>query len=49
MAACAACAVAAPGLTPPDQWLLVAGWAAIYVLIGYRVRLVERLAGRVAP
>ncbi len=49
MAACAACAVAAPGLTPPDQWLLVAGWAAIYALIGYRVRLVERLAGRVAP
>ena len=49
MAACAACAVAAPGLTPPDQWLLLAGWAAIYALIGYRVRLVERLAGRVAP
>ena len=49
MAACAACAVAAPGLTTPDQWLLLAGWAAIYALIGYRVRLVERLAGRVAP
>ena len=49
MAACAACAVAAPGLSTPDQWLLLAGWAAIYALIGYRVRLVERLAGRVAP
>ena len=49
MAACAACAVAAPGLTPPDQWLLLASWAGIYALIGYRVRLVERLAGRVAP
>lgn len=49
MAACAACAVAAPGLTPPDQWLLLAGWAGIYALIGYRVRLVERQSGRVAP
>ncbi len=49
MAACAACAVAAPGLITPDQWLLLAGWAAIYALIGYRVRLVERLARRVAP
>jgi UDP-N-acetylmuramyl pentapeptide phosphotransferase/UDP-N-acetylglucosamine-1-phosphate transferase len=42
MLACAACAVAAPGLTPPDQWLLLGGWAGIYILIGYKVRLVER-------
>ncbi len=49
MAACAACAVAAPSLTPPDQWLLLAGWAGIYVLIGYRVRLVEHQSSGGSP
>lgn len=49
MAACAACAVAAPGLTPTDQWLLLAGWTGIYILIGLRVRLVERQSGWTGP
>jgi UDP-N-acetylmuramyl pentapeptide phosphotransferase/UDP-N-acetylglucosamine-1-phosphate transferase len=47
MAAVAACAVAAPGLSPPQQWLLLLAWAAIYGLIHVRVRLAEgqRLPG----
>ncbi|MGE5153062.1 MAG: MraY family glycosyltransferase [Bdellovibrio bacteriovorus] len=44
MAAAAACAVAAPSLPVRDQWALLLGWAAIYALIGVRVRLVERQA-----
>ncbi len=42
MAAVAAGAVAAPGLAPPQQWLLLLAWAIIYALIHVRVRLAER-------
>jgi UDP-N-acetylmuramyl pentapeptide phosphotransferase/UDP-N-acetylglucosamine-1-phosphate transferase len=49
MAACAATAVSAPKMGVPDQWLLLAAWAVIYVLIGFKIRLVERLAGCAAP
>jgi UDP-N-acetylmuramyl pentapeptide phosphotransferase/UDP-N-acetylglucosamine-1-phosphate transferase len=42
MAAAAACAVAAPALSERDQWVLLLGWALIYALIGFRVRLAER-------
>jgi UDP-N-acetylmuramyl pentapeptide phosphotransferase/UDP-N-acetylglucosamine-1-phosphate transferase len=44
MAAVAACAVAAPGLTPTDQWLLLGAWALIYGVIHLKVGLVERNA-----
>jgi UDP-N-acetylmuramyl pentapeptide phosphotransferase/UDP-N-acetylglucosamine-1-phosphate transferase len=44
MAGAAACAVAAPDLTAQDQWTLLAGWAAIYGLIHWRVGLAERVA-----
>lgn len=42
MAAAAACAVASPRLSSQEQWLLLAGWASIYVLIHIKVGLVER-------
>jgi UDP-N-acetylmuramyl pentapeptide phosphotransferase/UDP-N-acetylglucosamine-1-phosphate transferase len=42
MVAACACAVAAPTMTVPDQWVLLGAWAAIYGLIHYRVRLAER-------
>jgi hypothetical protein len=42
MAACAASAVAAPRLTVDEQWLLLAAWAVVYLLIAYRTRLAER-------
>jgi UDP-N-acetylmuramyl pentapeptide phosphotransferase/UDP-N-acetylglucosamine-1-phosphate transferase len=45
MAACCATAVAAPRMTMREQWLLIAGWACIYALLGYKTRLVERQAG----
>jgi UDP-N-acetylmuramyl pentapeptide phosphotransferase/UDP-N-acetylglucosamine-1-phosphate transferase len=45
MAACAATAVAAPGMTVPEQQMLLVAWAVIYGLIGYRTRLAERRAG----
>lgn len=44
MAACAVCAVVAPGLPTADQWLLLAAWGGIFAATGYRVRLAERLA-----
>ena len=44
MAGAAACAVAAPNLPVGDQWALLLGWAVIYALIGFRVRLAERQA-----
>ncbi|NCA69395.1 MAG: glycosyltransferase family 4 protein [Sphingobacteriia bacterium] len=44
MAGAAACAVAAPALPPHEQWLLIAAWGAIYLLIHAKVRLVERRA-----
>ncbi len=42
MAACGATAVAAPGMTDHDQWWLLAAWSCIYLLIGFKTRLVER-------
>jgi UDP-N-acetylmuramyl pentapeptide phosphotransferase/UDP-N-acetylglucosamine-1-phosphate transferase len=49
MAACAATAVAAPDMSVRDQWLLIAAWAIIYWLIGFKTRLSERLAGAAPP
>lgn len=49
MAAAAACAVASPSLPVRDQWALIVGWAIIYVVIAFRVRLVEREAAAVRP
>ena len=45
MAACAATAFAARGMSERDQWWLLAGWFCIYLLIGFKTRLVERAAG----
>ncbi|AFL74701.1 MraY family glycosyltransferase [Thiocystis violascens] len=42
MAAAAACAVASPRLATHEQWLLLAAWAAIYVLIHIKIALIER-------
>ncbi len=42
MIGAAACAVAAPTLSPPDQWTLIGAWAGIYLLIHARVHLAER-------
>ena len=42
MAAAAACAVAAPRLPAQEQWLVIAGWAAIYTLVHVKIRLIER-------
>lgn len=42
MGAAAASAVGARGLTAPEQWLLLAGWAGLYALVHLRVALVER-------
>jgi UDP-N-acetylmuramyl pentapeptide phosphotransferase/UDP-N-acetylglucosamine-1-phosphate transferase len=49
MLGAAACAVAAPGLRPAEQWLVLAAWAAIYILVHARVRLAERLAEPRSP
>ncbi|ADC63923.1 MraY family glycosyltransferase [Allochromatium vinosum] len=44
MGAVAVCAVAAPGLTASDQWMLLGAWAVIYGVIHLKVGLVERNA-----
>lgn len=44
IAATTASALAAPGLSTLEQWQLIAGWAAIFVLIHLRVGLAERVA-----
>ena len=49
MTACAATAIAALDMSVRDQWLLLGAWAIIYLLIGFRTRLAERLAGIAAP
>lgn len=49
MATCAATAVAARDMNTRDQWLLITAWAIVYLLIGLRVRLAERLAGTASP
>ncbi len=41
MVAAAVCAVAAPDLSAPEQWLVLLAWAAIYALIHVRIRLAE--------
>jgi hypothetical protein len=46
MAACSATAVAVPGMRDAEQWMVVGAWGIIYSLIGHKVRLVERQAGR---
>jgi len=48
MAGAAATAVAAPRLTTPEQWLVIAGWAGVYALVHLRVTLAERAAGGAA-
>jgi len=49
MAGCGATAVAARNMGEQDQWLLLGAWAIIYLLIGIKTRLTERLAGIAAP
>jgi UDP-N-acetylmuramyl pentapeptide phosphotransferase/UDP-N-acetylglucosamine-1-phosphate transferase len=48
MAACAASAVASQHMVAREQWLLLAAWAVIYLLIHYRTRLAERGGGGMA-
>jgi hypothetical protein len=45
MAACAATAVSAADMNVGDQWFLLAAWAIVYLLIGFKTRLAERTAG----
>ncbi len=49
MAAAGASAVAAPRLSPSEQWMLLAGWAAIYGLIHLRVEHSARAADGIGP
>lgn len=49
MAACATTSVAALDMSVRDQRLLLVAWAVIYLSIGLRIRLAERLAGIAAP
>ncbi len=42
MAACLVTALAAPTLDPRDQWILIGGWAALYLLIGFRIQTTRR-------
>lgn len=42
MGGAAACAIASPSLSSQDQWIMLAAWAGIYVLIHFRVGLAER-------
>jgi UDP-N-acetylmuramyl pentapeptide phosphotransferase/UDP-N-acetylglucosamine-1-phosphate transferase len=49
MAACAACAVAAPRLPTHEQWMLLGAWVTIYGLIHVKVRLVERGGAAARP
>ncbi len=42
IAAVTASAIAAPRLTTSEQWQLIGGWAAIFILIHVRVGLAER-------
>ena len=44
IAAVSATALAAPALSIAEQWQLIAGWAAIFVIIHLRVGLAERQA-----
>lgn len=46
MLAAAACAVAVPRLAVMDQWSVLLGWTGIYLLIHWRVRLLERAQPR---
>ena len=49
MAACAATSVAARDMSVQDQWVVLAAWAVIYLFLGYKIRLAERLAGASSP
>jgi UDP-N-acetylmuramyl pentapeptide phosphotransferase/UDP-N-acetylglucosamine-1-phosphate transferase len=49
MAACAATAVAARDMHERDQWFVLAAWGVIYIFIGFKTRLAERLAGTLSP
>ncbi|MEA3278172.1 MAG: glycosyl transferase [Pseudomonadota bacterium] len=49
MAACAATAVAAPGMSVRDQQWLLGAWSIIYVLVAFKARLVERGARLTSP
>ena len=42
MAAAAGCALATPEMAVRDQWTLLAGWGAVYLLLHLKVGLVER-------
>lgn len=45
MLACAASAVRGVSMPIGDQWLLLAAWAGIYAMIGWKVSLMERASG----
>jgi UDP-N-acetylmuramyl pentapeptide phosphotransferase/UDP-N-acetylglucosamine-1-phosphate transferase len=49
MFGCAATAVGAPGLPAREQWWVLGAWAIIYLVVHYRVGLVEREAGENTP
>lgn len=49
MAACAATAIAARDMNEREQWFVLAAWVIIYIFIGFRTRLAERLAGTLSP
>jgi UDP-N-acetylmuramyl pentapeptide phosphotransferase/UDP-N-acetylglucosamine-1-phosphate transferase len=49
MATCGATAVAAVDMIVRDQWLLLAAWAVVYVMIDLKIRVAERLADSAAP
>lgn len=42
MVAAAACAVASPRLIEHEQWMLLGAWVIIYILIHFKVALIER-------
>ncbi|MCF7984169.1 MAG: glycosyltransferase family 4 protein [Thiohalocapsa sp.] len=45
MAGVAASAIGAVAMTEREQWMLLGAWAAVYLLIHFRVGLAERAAG----
>jgi len=49
MAACGATAVASVDMSVRDQWLLLVAWAVVYLFVGLKIRVAERLADSAAP